>query len=60
MIKPNLVHACSTVTGLKKIKLTNKGNFFKAKEISLGFGKRKCITDLKISDLVSAKATLYK
>ena len=53
--KPNLVHACSTVTELKKIKLTNKDNFLKAKEINLGFGARKYFTDLKKSDLVSTK-----
>ena len=40
VMKPNLVHAYSTVTGLKKIKLTNKDNFLKAKEINL-------VTDLK-------------
>ena len=43
------------MTELKKIKLTNKGNFLKAKEINLGFGTRKCITDLKKSDLLSTK-----
>ena len=55
MIKPSLVHTCSTVTNLKKIKLTNQDNFLKAKEINLGFGTRKCVTDLKKSDLVSTK-----
>ena len=55
IIKPNLVGACSTVTELKKIELTNKDNFLKCKEINLGFGTRKCITDLKKSDLVSTK-----
>ena len=40
---------------LKKIKLTNKDNFLKAKEINLGFGTRRCITELKESDLVSRK-----
>ena len=40
---------------MKKIKLTNKDNFLKAKEINLGFGTRKCITNMKKSDLVSRK-----
>ena len=61
IIKPNLVdacstvYACSTVTELKKIKLTNKDTFLKVKEINLECVTRKCITNLKKSDLVSTK-----
>ena len=40
---------------IEKIKLTNKDNVLKAKEVNLGFGTRKSITDLKKSDVVSAK-----
>ena len=40
---------------LKKIKLINKDNFHKTKEINLGFGTRKCIIDLKKSYLVSTQ-----
>ena len=47
IIKLNHVHACSTVTELKKIELTNKDKFLKAKEINLGLGTRKSITVLK-------------
>lgn len=57
IIKPNLVHACSTVTELKKIKFLNKDNSLKSKEINLGFGRRKGIIDLKKYDLF--KTMLY-
>ena len=50
IIKPNLVLTCSTMTELKKIKLTNEDNFLKVKEISHGFCIRKCITGLKKFD----------
>ena len=53
--KSNLVHACSTVTELRKIKLINKDNSLKSKKINLGFGRRKGIIDLKEYDLVSTK-----
>ena len=36
IIKPNLAHVCSTVTELKKIKLTIKDNFLKLRRSTLG------------------------
>ena len=47
LLKPDIAHKYSTVTGLKNIDLTNKGNFLIAKDINLGFGARGSITNLK-------------
>ena len=56
VLKPDIVHKCSTITELKNIYLTNKDNFLKAKDINLGFSARQCMTNLKKSDLISKKS----
>ena len=53
VLKPDVVNPCSSLTTLKKIDLTDKSNFRKAKDIKLGFCAKKCVDDLKNSDLVT-------
>ena len=53
VLKPDVVNPCSSLTTLKKPDLTDKSNFRKAKDIKLGFGAKKCVDDLKNSDLVT-------
>ena len=53
VLKPDVVNPCSSLTTLKKIDLTDKSNFCKAKDIKPGFGAKKCVDDLKNSDLVT-------
>ena len=53
VLKPDVVSPCSFLATLKKIDVTDKSNFPKAKGIKLGFGAKKCVDDLKNSDLVT-------
>ena len=55
VLKPDVVNCCNSIANLKAIDLNEKSNFLKPKNMNLGFGARKCINDLKRSDLVSSK-----
>ena len=55
ILKPDVVNCCNSIAALRNIDLNEKSNFLKPKDTNLGFGARKCINDLKKSDLVSNK-----
>ena len=53
VLKLDVVNPCSSLTTMKKIDLTNKSNFHKAKDIKRGFGAKKSVDDLRNSDLAT-------
>ena len=57
VIKPEVVHNCSTFSELTKIDLHDKTIFLKSKDMNIGFAAKQSISDLKKADDVTSTQT---